>query len=325
MTAVAIIVVIAAYFWGAIPVTHLVVKAMRGVDLRDYGSGSVGPSNAAHLVGRRIAIAIGVVEVLKGAAPIWVAQAVDLEIGQQMAAGVACIVGHNWSVWIRFKGGRGMSILLGVMLAMARLELLLVTIIALFGIAFWSSVPLFLGLSAALLPMWSWLLERSEAYILGLGLMVLVIALKRLLGNELPEKWSERIIFYRLLFDRDVRDRDEWVRRGIKTKPAGDDSSPPPPSPRRPRPPRPPAPPSPKPPAPPPPRPPAPPPRPPAPPPPPRPPAPPPPPRPPAPPPPFPPAPPPPPPPPPRPPSPPPPPPPYPAPYPPEDPRRSPR
>ncbi len=316
MTASAIILVIAAYFWGAIPVAYLVVKGLRGVDLRAHGSGSVGSSNAAHVVGRRIAVATGVVEVLKGATPIWVAQALDLEIGQQMAAGVACIVGHNWSVWMRFKGGRGMSILFGVMLAVARLELLLFTIVGLFGIAFWGSVPLFLGLSAALLPMWSWLLERSEAYILGLGLMVLVVVLKRLLGNELPEKWSERIIFYRLFFDRDVRDRDEWVRRGIKTKPAGDDSSPPPPSPRRPRPPRPPAPPSPKPPAPPPPRPPAPPP--------PRPPAPPPPPRPPAPPPPFPPAPPPPPPPPPRPPAPPPSPP-YPAPYPPEDPRRRPR
>ena len=315
MTASAIILVIAAYFWGAIPVAYLVVKGLRGVDLRAHGSGSVGSSNAAHVVGRRIAVATGVVEVLKGATPIWVAQALDLEIGQQMAAGVACIVGHNWSVWMRFKGGRGMSILFGVMLAVARLELLLFTIVGLFGIAFWGSVPLFLGLSAALLPMWSWLLERSEAYILGLGLMVLVVVLKRLLGNELPEKWSERIIFYRLFFDRDVRDRDEWVRRGIKTKPAGDDSSPPPPSPRRPRPPRPPAPPPPKPPAPPPPRPPAPPP--------PRPPAPPPPPRPPAPPPPFPPAPPPPPPPPPRPPAPPPSPP-YPAPYPPEDPRRRP-
>ena len=314
MTASAIILVIAAYFWGAIPVAYLVVKGLRGVDLRAHGSGSVGSSNAAHVVGRRIAVATGVVEVLKGATPIWVAQALDLEIGQQMAAGVACIVGHNWSVWMRFKGGRGMSILFGVMLAVARLELLLFTIVGLFGIAFWGSVPLFLGLSAALLPMWSWLLERSEAYILGLGLMVLVVVLKRLLGNELPEKWSERIIFYRLFFDRDVRDRDEWVRRGIKTKPAGDDSSPPPPSPRRPRPPRPPAPPSPRPP---PLRPPAPPP--------PRPPAPPPPPRPPAPPPPFPPAPPPPPPPPPRPPAPPPPSPPYPAPYPPEDPRRRPR
>ena len=253
MTASAIILVIAAYFWGAIPVAHLVVKALRGVDLRDHGSGSVGSSNAAHVVGRRIAVATGVVEVLKGATPIWVAQALDLEIGQQMAAGVACIVGHNWSVWMRFKGGRGMSILFGVMLAVARLELLLFTIVGLFGIAFWGSVPLFLGLSAALLPMWSWLLERSEAYVLGLGLMVLVVVLKRLLGNELPEKWSKRIIFYRLFFDRDVRDRDEWVRRGIKTKPAGDDSSPPPPSPRRRPPPRPPAPP---------PRPPAPPPRP---------------------------------------------------------------
>ena len=319
MTASAIILVIAAYFWGAIPVAHLVVKALRGVDLRDHGSGSVGSSNAAHVVGRRIAVATGVVEVLKGATPIWVAQALDLEIGQQMAAGVACIVGHNWSVWMRFKGGRGMSILFGVMLAVARLELLLFTIVGLFGIAFWGSVPLFLGLSAALLPMWSWLLERSEAYILGLGLMVLVVVLKRLLGNELPEKWSERIIFYRLFFDRDVRDRDEWVRRGIKTKPARDDSSPRPPPRRRSPSPRPPAPPPLRPPAPPPPlRPPAPPPplRPPAPPPPLRPPAPPPPP-------PFPPAPPPPPPPPPRPPAPPPSPP-YPAPYPPEDPRRRP-
>ena len=289
MTAVAIIVVIAAYFWGAIPVTHLVVKALKGVDLREYGSGSVGPSNAAHLVGRRIAIAIGVVEVLKGAAPIWVAQAIGLEIGQQMAAGVTCIVGHNWSVWIRFKGGRGMSILLGVMLAMARLELLLVTIVALFGIAFWGSVPLFLGLSAALLPMWSWLLERGEAHILGLGLMALAIIVKRLVGNELPQKWSERIIFYRLFFDRDVKDRNEWVRRGIETDPSRDEPPPRPPSP--PSPPRPPAPPPPS-------RPPAPPPpsRPPAPPPAPRPPAPPPAPK-----------------------------PPYPAPYPPPDPRRNPR
>ncbi len=293
MTASAIIIVIAAYFWGAIPVTHLVVKALRGVDLRDFGSGSVGPSNAAHLVGRRVAIAIGVVEVLKGAAPIWVAQAVDLEIGQQIAAGVACIVGHNWSVWIGFKGGRGMSILLGVLLAMARLELLLVTIIALFGIAFWGSVPLFLGLSAALLPMWSWLLERSEAYILGLGLMALAIVVKRLLGNELPERWSERIIFYRLFFDRDVRDREDWVRRGIKSKPAADEPPPPPPPPPPPS--RPPAPPPPPP-------------------------------RPPAPPPPYPPRPPAPPPPPPKPPAPPPPPKgPYPAPYPPPDPRREPR
>lgn len=240
MTATAIIVVIAAYFWGAIPVTHLAVKVLRGVDLREYGSGSVGPSNAAHLVGRRTAIAIGVLEVLKGAAPIWLAQALDLEISQQIAAGVACIVGHNWSVWIRFKGGRGMSILLGVLLAVARLELLLVTIIALFGIAFWGSVPLFLGLSAALLPMWSWLLERSEAYILGLGLMVVAIIVKRLLGNELPERWNARIIFYRLFFDRDVRDRDEWVRRGIEAKPAAE--KPPPPEPPDPPPPPPPPP-----------------------------------------------------------------------------------
>ena len=236
MTATAIIVVIAAYFWGAIPVTHLVVKALRGVDLREYGSGSVGPSNAAHLVGRRTAIAIGVVEVLKGAAPIWVAQALDLEVSQQIAAGVACIVGHNWSVWIRFRGGRGMSILLGVLLAVARLELLLVTIIALFGIAFWGSVPLFLGLSAALLPMWSWLLERGEAYILGLGLMALAIVVKRLLGNELPERWSGSIIFYRLLFDRDILDREEWVRRGIEAARAVGESPeelepPPPPEP----------------------------------------------------------------------------------------------
>ena len=256
MTASAIIVIIAAYFWGAIPVAHLAVRALKGVDLREYGSGSVGASNASHIVGRRTAIAIGVVEVLKGAAPIWVGQAIGLEIGQQIAAGVTCIVGHNWSVWIRFRGGRGMSILLGVLLAMGRLELLLVAIIALFGIAFWGSVPLFLGLSAALLPLWSWLLERGEAYILGLGLMALAVVVKRLLGNELPERWHGRIIFYRLFFDRDVRGREEWVRRGIEAaRAAGEPPEEPPPPPEPPTepspPPRPPAPPPPYPPRPP--------------------------------------------------------------------------
>ena len=224
--AITILLIIVAYFWGAIPVANFVSKSVRGVDLRDYGSGSVSPSNAGEAVGRWATIVVGAIDVLKGAAPVWAAQLLDQGLAQQMSAGIAGLVGHNWSLWVGFKGGRGFTILLGILLSMARLELLLFTVIALFGIALWGAVPLFLALAAVLLPLWSWLLERNQVHILGLGLVVIFIFAKRILGNALPRDPSLRVFLYRLVFDRDTRDRSDWVRREIETPPSPEASIP---------------------------------------------------------------------------------------------------
>ena len=216
---VTILLIVVAYCWGAIPVSNYLVKAIRGVDLREYGSGSVTSSNAGEVLGRWATVLAGAIDVLKGAAPVWAAQSLDQGVAQQMAAGIAGLVGHNWSMWVGFKGGRGFTILLGLLLAKARLELLLFTMVALFGIAFWGAVPLFLGFSAALLPLWSWMFERDLPYILGLGLAVAFILVKRVVGNRLPEDRSPRVFLYRLIFDRDTRRRQDWVRRRIEDPP----------------------------------------------------------------------------------------------------------
>ena len=206
-----------AYFFGAIPTAYLVARLVRGVDLRQFGSGAVTSSNVGELLGKWAAASVGVTDILKGAAPIWAARALDLGLAEQMAIGLATIAGHNWSVFLRFHGGRGLTIVIGVLLAAAPMELLLFALVAIFGVTFFRNVPLFLGLATLLLPVWSFTLEEEAPLLWGTGIMVTLVIIKRLTGNRLdglPPKGKFRVLLTRLLYDRDIRDRETWVRRG---------------------------------------------------------------------------------------------------------------
>ena len=212
---VTVLLVIAAFFWGAIPTANVVAKAARGVDLREYGSGSVTASNAWTLMGNRAAAGIGVLDILKGAAAVWVAQAADLGLGGQMAVGIAAMAGHNWSPFLGFKGGRGLTVIMGVLLAVGQLELLMFGIVAIFGIAFFNNVPIALGIATLLLPLWSATFERDDAMVWGLSVLVALAVVKRLIGSRLslPERGKAQVLLYRLAYDRDGKDRDPWVAR----------------------------------------------------------------------------------------------------------------
>lgn len=216
--AVTVLLSLGAYLFGAIPTAYLVARVVRGVDLRRYGSGAVTSSNVGELLGKWAVSSVGVADILKGAGPVWAAQALDLGLAQQMAVGLATIAGHNWSVFLRFQGGRGLTIVIGVLLASARMELLLFALVAIFGVAFFRNVPLFLGLSTALLPLWSFTLEEEAPLLWGTALMVVLVVAKRLTGNRLgawPARSKGRVLLNRLLFDRDTREREAWVHRGL--------------------------------------------------------------------------------------------------------------
>lgn len=219
-----ILLAMGAYFWGGIPTANILARLVRGVDLRSYGSQSVTSSNAGQLMGRWAVSLVGVLDILKGAAPIWGAQALDVSATGQMAAGIAVVGGHNWSPFLGFQGGRGMAAFLGVLLAAAPLELALWGFVSLFGVVMFGSVPLWLGLSTLLVPVWAGLLREVAPVIWGTsGVAVLVVA-KRLTGNKLGPILSPgrgRVLLYRFLFDRDTRDRAQWVRRGDPSTSAG--------------------------------------------------------------------------------------------------------
>jgi len=118
------------YLLGAIPFGLLMGRATRGIDIREYGSHRTGATNALRTLGARPAALVFILDVGKGLAAVLIARFVlpadspALHEWAAAAAGVAAIVGHNWSVYIRFTGGRGVATSTGGLGGMAPWALL---------------------------------------------------------------------------------------------------------------------------------------------------------------------------------------------------------
>ncbi|MGA2383355.1 MAG: glycerol-3-phosphate 1-O-acyltransferase PlsY [Gemmatimonadales bacterium] len=107
-----------AYLLGAIPTSYLVARAVRGVDLREFGSRNLGATNLYRLLGWGGAVPVALFDVAKGAGPVllWIA------VGRgpawwALAVGCAAVLGHVFSPFVRFKGGKGVATAAGVFLA----------------------------------------------------------------------------------------------------------------------------------------------------------------------------------------------------------------
>lgn len=113
---------ILGYVLGAIPFGLLIGRWTRGIDLRAYGSHKTGATNALRTLGARAAASVFVLDVAKGVAAVILARLLfggdDLSEWAAALAGVAAIVGHNWSVFIGFSGGRGVATSAGALGAM---------------------------------------------------------------------------------------------------------------------------------------------------------------------------------------------------------------
>jgi len=210
-----ILVVLAAYLIGAIPVAYVFGRAIRGIDLRQYGSANVGASNVYQSVARWAVVPVGLLEIAQGMAGVMLAKFLDQDLGVQVAAGLAAITGQAWSVFLGFSGGRGIGPSIGFMLGLAPPVLGAFTVISLLG---WPlhSFPLSVGVAIALTPLASLITGSAGAVAAGCLGMALIVFAKRLLTNRIglpaDQDWRD-VLLNRLLFDRDVRDRDEWVRR----------------------------------------------------------------------------------------------------------------
>ena len=118
MTVTAAAFIVGAYLLGAIPSSYLMARWLKGVDIRTTGSGNVGASNLSEHVGRWIGIPVGFFDlIVKATVPILLAQFLDQGLTVQAAVGLAAVLGHNWSPYLQMTGGRGVSTVIGIMLA----------------------------------------------------------------------------------------------------------------------------------------------------------------------------------------------------------------
>lgn len=129
------VLLVAAYLLGAIPTSYIVARAAKGIDLRQHGSGNLGATNTYRVLGWRAAAPVFLLDIAKGwfpAAmfPLWDGQASP---HWALAYGTAAIVGHVYSVFVGFRGGKGVATSAGVLLALAPIATLV-------GLLAWSLV-----------------------------------------------------------------------------------------------------------------------------------------------------------------------------------------
>ncbi len=147
-------VVVFGYLVGSIP-CGLVVGKIRGVDVREYGSGKIGATNILRTVGVGAGLVVLGCDLAKGVAAVMFARFLLHAPLAEMVAALLAIVGHNWPVYAKFRGGRGVSTGLGGLLTMSPLVTLGSAIIAVsaIGISRYVSLGSVLGAATALLLM----------------------------------------------------------------------------------------------------------------------------------------------------------------------------
>jgi len=120
------LIIVLGYLLGAIPTAYIAGHASKGVDIRQVGDGNVGAANAFRQLSAGTGITVGIIDAGKGALAILIAQAVNLPQIAILATGIAAVIGHNWPVFIGFRGGRGESTAIGVLLAVVTQPMLIV-------------------------------------------------------------------------------------------------------------------------------------------------------------------------------------------------------
>jgi glycerol-3-phosphate acyltransferase PlsY len=157
----------ASYLLGSIPTSYLVARIFKGVDLREHGSRNLGATNLYRFLGWKYAIPAGLFDAAKGAIPVWVfgPRVPGLPLFP-LFCGVTAVIGHVFSVFVRFKGGKGVATASGVVLALAPWALLVVLVVWIATVWLTGYVSLGSVLSAALFPAAAYFLEGARGPVL---------------------------------------------------------------------------------------------------------------------------------------------------------------
>lgn len=153
-----------AYFFGAIPTAYLFARFALGRDIRSIGDSNSGAANVYREIGPRAGLACGVLDIIKGGVAVIIVGVIANDTGIKMFGGVCAFVGHVFPIYLRFKGGRGAAVAVGVLIAMLPLFALPLGALALVSLYHTrkSMVALFTFLAGV--PVLSWIAILTVGY-----------------------------------------------------------------------------------------------------------------------------------------------------------------
>jgi acyl phosphate:glycerol-3-phosphate acyltransferase len=216
-----VLLIIGAYLLGSVPLSYLAGRS-RGVDLRKHGTQQVGGGNLWRSASKKLGLAVGIFDFFKGMLVVLIAWRLGLDAGEQLAVGLAAVVGHNWPVFLRFHGGRGIATCLGIIIILPLINditpwasiAFLVAAITVLIFTHRTPIPILVGM--VMLPVFSAIFHETLSVTLGFVAMTLIVIIKRLTAQPATEARNigmGRLLWNRLVYDRDIGDRKAWVHR----------------------------------------------------------------------------------------------------------------
>jgi len=159
-----IIAVAASYLLGSVSFSILIARWVKGIDIRQHGSGNAGATNTLRVLGKGPAAVVFLLDVAKGIAAVLLGKWLgDGQVWVQVLCGAAAITGHNWPIWFRFKGGKGIATTIGVMATIAFWPALIAGVIAIAAVAVTRYVSLGSLIFVTLLPVFILVLSMPRA------------------------------------------------------------------------------------------------------------------------------------------------------------------
>jgi len=206
------------FFVGSIPSAFILARVFKGIDLRFVGSGSLGASNIGVQVGRLWMVPVILFDLLvKGMSPVLLAQTVlssGLHDFSLAIAPLIVLVCHNWCCCLKFDGGRGILVLIGSLMLLAPEICATVLVTGLCVSLVTRNVPLTVLVGLMIMPFVALLWDAGLSVLVFTILAILVVLLKRILGNRgrrAKDISRMKLLVNRILFDRDITSRIEWI------------------------------------------------------------------------------------------------------------------
>jgi len=176
----AAIAIITAYLLGSIPFAYIAGRLLKGIDIRQVGGGNMGAVNAAREIGLVPGLLVLVADIAKGALAILIALWLDVPLMLVFVAGFAAVAGHNWPVFLKFKGGKGAATTIGVLFALTPAEFAISLALIVAIIIITSNVRLAVVIGLAVLPIIIWRINGSGMLIIYSVIMFLFLAARSL-------------------------------------------------------------------------------------------------------------------------------------------------
>jgi glycerol-3-phosphate acyltransferase PlsY len=170
--------VLLAFLLGAIPFGVVVAELRGGVDLRQVGSGNIGATNVTRALGRSAGVVTTVCDASKGLLPVVAAQLMSFSVLATSTVAAAAFLGHCYSPYLGFRGGKGIAVGLGVSLGMAPIPALLSLAVWSLFLGLWHTVSLASLAAAALLPVSAAILPSTRPFLPVILFILLVVVFK---------------------------------------------------------------------------------------------------------------------------------------------------